>query len=87
MTHTFTAPQKRLLQKLLKVGRWNSEGEIIRHGLQLVAGEVKRPPPTELAPYPPALLARAYRRRTLRERKEEQAMAQASAGPQKGELE
>ena len=87
MTHTFTTPQKRLLQKLLKAGRWNNEGEIVRHGLQLVASELKRKNPPELAPYSPALLARAYRRHTLREQKEERAMAEASAGPQKGELE
>ena len=87
MTHTFTTPQKRLLQKLLKAGRWNNEGEIVRHGLQLVASEVKRQNAPELAPYPPALLACAYRRQTQREHKEEQTLADAAAGPQKGELE
>lgn len=87
MTHTFSAPQKRLIQKLLKAGRWNSESEIIRHGLQLVASEVKRQPAPSLEPYPAGLLTRAYRRRTPRDREEEAALAQASAGPQKGELE
>ena len=87
MTHTFTAPQKRLIQKLLKAGRWNTESEIIRHGLQLVASEMKRQPAPPLEPYPTGLLARAYRRRTPRDREEEAVLAQASAGPQKGELE
>ena len=87
MTHTFTTPQKRLLQKLLKAGRWQDEGEIVRHGLKLVANELKKKTPPELAPYSPTLLARAYRRNNRREQKEERAMAEASAGPQPGELE
>ena len=87
MAHTLTEPQKRLIQELLKVGRWNNESEILRYGLHLVAREVEAEQERSLGPYPPGVLARAYRRLTPKERKEERAMARASAGPQKGELE
>ena len=87
MAHTFTEPQKRLIQELLKVGRWNNESEVLHYGLHLVATEVEGEQARSLEPYPPGELARAYRRLTPRDRKEERAMSQASAGPQKGELE
>ena len=41
MAHTLTEPQRRLIQELLKVGRWNNESEIVRYGLHLVAKEVE----------------------------------------------
>ncbi len=87
MAHTLTEPQKRLIQELLKVGRWNNESEILRYGLHLVAREVETEQEHSLEPYPAGVLARAYRRLTPRERKEERAMERASAGPAKGELE
>ena len=87
MAHTLTEPQKLLIQDLLKVGRWNNESEILRYGLHLVAREVEDEQERSLEPYPRGVLARAYRRLTPKERKEERAMARASAGPQKGELE
>jgi Arc/MetJ-type ribon-helix-helix transcriptional regulator len=87
MAHTLTGPQKRLIHELLKVGRWNNESEIIRYGLHLVAREVESEQERSLKPYAPGLLARAYRRITLRQRKEERAMERASARPQKDELE
>ena len=87
MAHTLTEPQKRLIQELLKVGRWNNESEILRYGLHLVVREVEGEQERRLKPYPPGRLARVYRRLTPRERKEERAMERASAGPQKGELE
>ncbi len=87
MAHTLTTPQKRLIQELLKVGRWNNESEILRYGLHLVAKEVEDEQARSLEPYPPGVLARAYRRLTSKEQKEEKALASASAGPQKGELE
>ena len=87
MAHTLTEPQKRLIQELLKVGRWNNESEIIRYGLHLVAREVEAEQERSLEPYPAGIVARAYRRLTPTERKEEQAMERASTGPQKGELE
>jgi Arc/MetJ-type ribon-helix-helix transcriptional regulator len=87
MAHTLTSPQKRLIQELLKVGRWNNESEILRYGLHLVAREVENEQERSLEPYPTGVLARAYRRLTPKERKEERGMAAASAGPQQGELE
>jgi Arc/MetJ-type ribon-helix-helix transcriptional regulator len=87
MAHSLTAPQKKLIQELLKIGRWNNESEILRYGLHLVAKEVQEDEAHSLEPYPVGLLARAYRRLTPRERKEEQGLEGASAGPQKGELE
>jgi Arc/MetJ-type ribon-helix-helix transcriptional regulator len=87
VAHSLTAPQKRLIQELLKVGRWNNESEILRYGLHLVAKEVQEDQIHTLEPYPAGSLARAYRRFTPREREEEQVLEQASAGPQKGELE
>ncbi|MBM3838558.1 MAG: hypothetical protein FJ398_11450 [Verrucomicrobia bacterium] len=87
MAHTITNPQKKLIQELLKVGRWNNESEIIRYGLHLVAKEVETEQTRSLEPYAAGVLARAYRRLTLRERQEHQTMERASAGPAKGELE
>jgi Arc/MetJ-type ribon-helix-helix transcriptional regulator len=87
MAHTLTEPQKRLIQELLRIGRWNNESEILRYGLHLVAREVEQEQERSLGPYPPGVLARAYRRLTPRERREERALARASAGPQQGELE
>jgi Arc/MetJ-type ribon-helix-helix transcriptional regulator len=87
MAHALTSPQKRLINELLKVGRWNNESEIVRYGLHLVAKEVEADHDRSLEPYSRGLLARAYRRMTPRERKEQRAFERASAGPQKGELE
>ena len=87
MAHAITNPQRRLMQELLKVGRWNNESEILRYGLHLVAKEVEHEQERSLEPYPASALARAYRRITPRERKEHAALERASARPQKGELE
>src|SRR5436190_22994855 len=83
MAHTITKPQKRLIQELLKVGRWNNESEIVRYGLHLVAREVETEQERSLEPFSAGVLARAYRRVTPRERQEHRAMERASAGPQK----
>lgn len=87
MAHTLAEPQRKLIQELLKAGRWNNESEIIRYGLHLMAKEVQSEQTRRLDPYPSQVLARAYRRLTRRGRKEERAMERASAGPHKGELE
>jgi Arc/MetJ-type ribon-helix-helix transcriptional regulator len=87
MAHTLTEPQRRLIQELLKIGRWNNESEIVRYGLHLVAKEVETDQERSLAPYAAGVLARAYRRVTPRERKEQRGLERASAGPEKGELE
>ena len=87
MAHTLTNPQRRLIQELLKVGRWNNESEIVRYGLHLVAKEVETDQERSLEPYSAGVLARAYRRVAPSERKEHRAMERASAGPQRGEIE
>ena len=87
MAYTLTEAQKRLIQELLKVGRWNNESEIIRYGVHLVGREVEREQAQSLEPYAAGVLAKAYRRLTAREKNEERAMERASAAPQKGELE
>jgi Arc/MetJ-type ribon-helix-helix transcriptional regulator len=81
MAHTRTNPQKKLIQKLLKVGRWNNESEILRYELHLVAREVEQDQARSLEPYPSGVLAKAYQRITARERKEERTMERASAKP------
>ena len=86
MAHTLTEPQRKLIQELLRVGRWNNESEILRYGLHLVAREVETEQERSFDRYPAGVLARAYRRLTPREKKEERAMERASARPQKGEL-
>lgn len=87
MAHSITNPQRRLIRELLKVGRWNNESEIVRYGLHLVAKEVESDQERSLEPYSARVLARAYRRITPREKKEQRVMERASALPQKGELE
>ena len=86
MAHTITEPQRKLIQKSPKAGRWNNEREIIRCGLHLVATEVEARQAGSFEPYTAGLLRRAYRRMSSRERKEEVAMARASASPQHCEL-
>ena len=86
MAHALTSPQKRLINELLKVGRWNNESEIVRYGLHLVAREVETDQERSLEPYGAGLLARAYRRVAPRERKEQRAMERAPARPPRGEL-
>ena len=49
MAHTLAAPQKKLIEQLLKAGPWSSEGEIIRHGLKLVSQELKSASPRSLS--------------------------------------
>jgi Arc/MetJ-type ribon-helix-helix transcriptional regulator len=87
MSASVTSSQKRLVKQLLKIGRWNNESEIIRYGLHLVAKEVERDQERNLDPYPPGLLAKAYRRLDNTALEEDRAMASASAYPGKGELE
>lgn len=86
MGYSVTTAHKRLIRELLKIGRWNNESEIIRYGVHLVAREVEAEHTRSLEPYAAGVLARAYRRLTPREQKQERAMERASARPQKGEL-
>ena len=83
MAATVAMPQKKLLRKLLKSGRWNSESEIVRYGIELVRREIER---EQLSPLPAALLAEAYRRISSLEREEDARLGRASALPAPGEL-
>ena len=87
MSASVTAPHKRLIKALLKLGRWNNESEIIRYGLHLVAKEVERDRQSSLQPYPPGVLAKAYRKLGRVASEEDRGMARASAYPSRGELE
>ena len=83
MAATVAMPQKELLRKLMKSGRWNSESEIVRYGIDLVRREVER---EQYAPYPESVLAEAYRKLTREERRQDERMGRSSARPSPGEL-
>jgi Arc/MetJ-type ribon-helix-helix transcriptional regulator len=83
MAATVAMPQKKLLRKLLKSGRWNSASEIVRYGIELVGREVQR---EELAQYPEAALSEAYRRLSKAEHQQDVRLGRASALPTPGEL-
>ena len=87
MNASLTTENKRLLKALLQMGRWGNESEIIRYGLHLVAREVQAEQERSLAPIPPGVLARAYKKLSLTDIAEDQAMGRASAYPRPGELE
>ena len=57
MAATVAQPQKELLRKLLKVGRWTNESEIVRYGIELVRREVER---ERFSKYPDGTLAKCY---------------------------
>ena len=83
MAATVAMPQKKLLRRLMKSGRWNSESEIVRYGIELVRREIEH---ENYAPYPPGVLAKAYAQMSEGDWKEEEAMARALARPEPGEL-
>ena len=72
-----------LLRKLMKSGRWNSESEIVRYGIDLVRREVER---EQFSPYPENVLAEAYSKLTREERRQDERMGRGSAHPSPGEL-
>jgi len=83
MSATVAMPQKKLLQRLLKSGRWNSESEIVRYGIELVRREIEK---TRFSPCPESELAEAYRRISKEDLQEDARMGRASAPPAPGEL-
>lgn len=87
MSASVTTSHKHLIKELMKIGRWNNESEIIRYGLHLVAKEVERDRQGSLQPYPPGVLARAYRKLGRVVSEEDRRMSRASAHPGRGELE
>jgi Arc/MetJ-type ribon-helix-helix transcriptional regulator len=87
MGYALTDSQKRLVQELLKIGRWNNESEIVRYGLHLVAREVEAEQVRSYEPYGAGVLKRAYKKLSKVDREEESDMARASVKPSAGELE
>jgi len=83
MAATVAMPQKKLLRKLMKSGRWNSESEIVRYGIDLVRQEVER---EQLSPYPEHVLTEAYDKLTREEYRQDERMGRGSARPSPGEL-
>ena len=83
MAATIAMPQKKLLQKLLKSGRWNSESEIVRYGIELVRREVEQ---ERLSPYPDHVLAKAYRKLSVADREQDDQLGRASSRPAADEL-
>jgi len=83
-----TTFNKRILRRLLKVGRWNNESEIVRYGLSLVVKEVQNDALRSLAPVKPGMLADVYQQMTPEEVREDEAMSKASSRikPKPGEL-
>lgn len=83
MAATVAMPQKKLLRKLMKSGRWNSESEIVRYGIDLVRREVER---EQFCPYPEKVLAEAYSKLTREELRQDERMGRHSARPSPAEL-
>lgn len=83
MAATITPPNRRLLERLKKSGRFNSYSEIVRHGLELVRREIEQ---EELSPYPDSVLAKVYRELSQQERETDSKLGRASARPSAGEL-
>jgi Arc/MetJ-type ribon-helix-helix transcriptional regulator len=81
MAATVAMPQKKLLRKLMKSGRWNSESEIVRYGIDLVRREVER---EQLSPYPEHVLTEAYDKLTREEYGRMNAWAEARHGRRPG---
>ena len=78
MAIAFTAENKRTIKRLLQLGRWGNQSEILRYGLHLVQREVTAESREEISPYPADELRAAARRQTPAERAEERKLARAS---------
>jgi len=83
MATTITPPNRKLIERLVKSGRFNNYSEVVRYGLELVRREIER---EELSPYPESVLAKIYRDMTAEEKDSESRMAKASSRPSAGEL-
>ena len=84
MAATVAQPQKELLRRLLKAGRWTNESEIVRYGIELVRREVER---EQLSPLPGKVLARCYKQMSADEIAEDRRMGSASAKPSAKDIE
>jgi Arc/MetJ-type ribon-helix-helix transcriptional regulator len=82
MAATVAQPQKELLRKLLKEGRWTNESEIVRYGIELVRREVDR---ERLSKYRDGTLARCYKEMKRDELADDAAWSEASLKAQEVE--
>ncbi len=78
MATTITAPNRKLIERLVKSGRFNNYSEVVRYGLELVRREIER---EELSPYPESVLAKIYREMAKEEKDAEARLARASVRP------
>jgi Arc/MetJ-type ribon-helix-helix transcriptional regulator len=83
MAATVAMPQKKLLRRLMKSGRWNSESEIVRYGIELVRREIEK---EQYSPLPEGVLAEAYRKMSAEDHKLDQIFGKASARPEPEKL-
>jgi len=79
MNATLTSADRQLLKQLLKVGRWNSQTEVIRYALFLLKDEVERGGVHDLTPYSHAALRRAARRASREDIAADRRLGKASA--------
>lgn len=83
MATTITPPNRKLIERLVKTGRFNNYSEVVRYGLELVRREIER---EDLSQYPDSVLTKIYREMSPQEKASEARMARASARPSPGEL-
>ena len=79
MNAILTSADRQLLKQLLKLGRWNSENEVIRSALFLLKGEIEGGHLHNLAPYSQAALRRAARSASREDIAADRRLAKASA--------
>lgn len=58
MAGTITPPNRKLIERLVKTGRFNNYSEVVRYGLELVRREIER---EDLSQYPKHVLSEIYR--------------------------
>ena len=79
MNAALTSADRQLLKQLLKLGRWNSQNEVIRYALFLLKDEIENGRVLHLAPYSHAALRRAARTATREDIAADRRLAKASA--------
>ena len=80
MSSAVSTPQSKLLQRLLKTGRWNNKSEVVRYGIELVAREIER---ESLSPISDAAVADAYEKMSPEEIEADARLGRASLKAQK----
>jgi Arc/MetJ-type ribon-helix-helix transcriptional regulator len=80
---TITPPNRKLIERLVRTGRFNNYSEVVRYGLELVRREIER---EDLSQYPNSILRRIYQRMSRVEKASEAKIAKVCARPSPGEL-